>query len=107
MDAVALVAELDQLLPGFADYVKSGDNLFDSGTACGVFAACSHFVSERSVSAATWAPLAMFLNAAVSGSDEAVVEAACTCFLENIADAGHPLKAFLVGNALSFWEQWE
>ena len=103
MEAPTLVAELDRALPGFAEYFRSGENVFDGGTPCAVFAACSHFVSEDAISVEAWPVLAKLLNEFVSGSDAVVAEAACTCFLENLADPRHPLKPFLDGEALRYW----
>lgn len=107
MDTPTLVAELDRALPGFSVYLKSEDNLFDSETPHGVFAACSHFVEERQVASEYWAPLAEFINKVVVASDEVMSEAACTCSLENLANARHPLKRFLSGKALRNWQHWE
>jgi hypothetical protein len=107
MNPVELVAELNRILPGFADYLESSDNPFDSDNQCGVFAACSHFVRERTVAVESWRGLGSFLNLQVAEPDGAMVEAACSCFLENLADSRHPLKPFLAGEALLFWEQWE
>ena len=58
MDPNALVAELERVLPGFGDYVTSEENLFDSDSLCGVFAACSQFVTGRVIAADSWSSLA-------------------------------------------------
>lgn len=107
MEPDRLLAELDGVLPGFAGYCRSAENLFDYGTLHGMFAACSHFVQEYPINAAQWPALADLLNGIVAGSDIAASEAACTCFLENLADPSHPLKAFLEGEALQHWKEWE
>ncbi len=107
MDTPTLVAEFERILPGFSRYLESEENLFDGGTPCAVFSACSHFVRERELGIDAWRPLGEFLNRAVAGSDKAISEAACACFLENLADASHPLKSFLDGEALVFWRRWE
>ena len=100
-----LLTELDRALPGFAGYFQSPDNLHDGGTLCAIFAACSDFVRERSIAAECWPQLANIVNTAVV--DEAAAEAACTCFLENIAEPSHPLKPFLSREALEYWTSWE
>jgi len=107
MDALGLVVELDRTLPGFSSYFQSQENLFDGTAPCAVFAACTHFVRERPLGVESWRSLAALINNAVGGSDEAMAEAACACFLENLAASGHPLKAFLDGDALRYWNEWE
>jgi hypothetical protein len=107
LEEQSLIQELDGTLPGFTEYCSSSDNLFDGGSLCGVFAACSHFVSDRPVAAESWPRLAAILNRVASGSDVPASEAACTCFLENLAEPSHPLKAFLEGEALRYWNAWE
>jgi hypothetical protein len=103
----ALIDELDRLLPGFAAYQHSPDNLFDGDSLHAVFSAASHFVIEEPVAPAAWAPLAQFLNAAVSGDEPALSDAACTCFLENVAAPDHPLEPHLTGKAREYWKNWE
>ena len=105
MNPDMLIAELERALPGFAGYHGSSENLHDSGTLCSVFAACCDFVREQPITAECWPRLASVVNSAAS--DEAASEAACTCFLENLADPSHPLKRFLTGEALSYWTAWE
>ena len=107
MDAQSLLFELDRALPGFADYCASAANLFDTNSLCGTFAACSHFVSDRPIPTERWSRLAAILNRVVPGVDHAVSEAACTCFLENLAEPSHPLKVHLEGEALRYWNSWE
>ncbi len=102
-----LIADLERTLPGFAEYLRSQANLFVAETPAGIFAACSHFVQDRSIEVERWQPLARLLNEAVTGPDEELAEAACSCFLENLATSDHPLKPFLSGDALRYWEHWE
>jgi len=102
-----LISDLDRNVPGFAEYLESDANLFGVETPAGIFAACSHFVRNRPLDPGGWQALAQLLNDAVAGQDQAVAEAACTCFLENLAATDHPLKPFLIGDALRYWEQWE
>ena len=106
MDADALVSRLEQALPGFRIYVESEANLFDRSSAHRIFAACSHYVRERSVSPMAWQSLATLVNGIVGSSDAEFDNAACTCFLENLAETGHPLARLLRGEALTFWQQW-
>jgi hypothetical protein len=103
----SLISNLDRTAPGFADYLESDANLFVPKTPAGIFAACSHFVRDRPMDPERWQALAQLLNDAVAGPDAEVAEAASTCFLENLATMNHPLKPFLIGNALRYWEQWE
>jgi len=105
--APALIRELDRALPGFGEYCVSPDNLFDTDSLCGVFAACSHFVRDRPVSNASWRHVAQVVNQIATTSDKAATEAAFACFLENLAAMSHPLKAFLRGEALRYWNAWE
>ena len=102
-----LILDLDRSLPGFAEYLGSGANLFASATPAATFAACSHFVRNRPIDSEHWRALANLVNDAVAGPDEALAEAACTCFLENLAAPDHPLKPYLIGDALRYWQQWE
>jgi hypothetical protein len=104
---VTLISELNQALPGFAEYYDSEENLHEGGTPHAVFAACSDFVRERAVAPDSWPRLAAIVNKTVTGLDEVFAEAACTCFLVNLSEAGHPLKAFLEGEALRYWNRWE
>ncbi|HYQ03295.1 MAG TPA: hypothetical protein VER96_31690 [Polyangiaceae bacterium] len=102
-----LVSELDSILPGFAAYYQSDENLFDTRTSCAVFAACSHFVWGQPVADEAWSRLAAVVNRDAAGSDEVASEAACTCLLENLADPSHPLKRYLEGDAIRYWIAWE
>lgn len=107
METRALVDELDRACPGFADYRRSVDNLFGPGSLGAVFAACSHFLRERTVPPESWLRLATLVNTVAGGSDRAASEAVCTCLLENLASTSHPLKPFLQGEALRYWSAWE
>ncbi len=98
-----LTARLDAVLQGFQAYVRSTDNPFDSDSVHGVFAACSHFVREKEVQPEGWKALAEVLNEMIGGQDGELDEAACTCFLENLAQPGHPILVHLRGSALDFW----
>jgi len=102
-----LVARLDAALRGFQAYVRSDDNLFDPDSVHGVLAACSHFVREKLVEPAGWKALAELLNEMVGGNDKELDEAACTCFLENLAAPAHPVRTHLRGAALTYWVRWE
>jgi hypothetical protein len=89
-----LVVQPAEALPGFSTYVGSNENLFCADSICGVFSACSTFVRERTIPSESWLALAMIINAAVVDASTPLSEAACTCFLENLADFRHPLRAF-------------
>jgi hypothetical protein len=106
METHSLISLLDQAVPGFRAYAESDDNLFQRDSAHGVLAACSHFVTDRSIPAGAWRPLADFMNEVVGSSDADLDNAACTCFLENLASPNHPLAPHLRGEALAYWQQW-
>ncbi len=105
--AESLVNVLDGVLPGFREYVQSPENLFDKTSVHGVFAACSHFLRDHEVAEDAWSSLGPILNRIVGGEDERLSNAACTCFLENLAAPDHPLHAHLKGEALTYWKRWE
>jgi hypothetical protein len=107
MDAAGLIAELDGALPGFRAYVASEENLFGGATLEGVFTACSWFVRRTPVAADSWAPLARIVSLAAGARDRSLADAACTCFLENVAAPEHPMKAHLEGEALRYWSHCE
>jgi hypothetical protein len=52
MKQSSLIVELDRVLPGFAEYFRSSDNLFEGESLHAAFASCSQFVCERPVPAA-------------------------------------------------------
>lgn len=107
MKPADLEATLDAVLPGFAAYVADpAENDFSRDSLHGVMAACSMFVRERAISAEAWAKLADFANAAVAGDDQDLAEAVCTCFLENLAEAAHPMAEHLRGEARAYWSRW-
>lgn len=97
---------LDAAAPGFRKWSESDDQLFDSKSLQGVFAAYSHFVDAAAPTAVAWPELAEFTNEAVGGRDAELSEAVCTCFLENLARPGHPLGSLLCGEAQRYWRQW-
>lgn len=107
MEAHTLIAALDRALPGFRDYCGSSENFFDEAALCGIFAACSHFVKTRPITADSWSALAILVNGIAGGSDQAASEAAATCLLENLAEPSHPLEPLLEGEALRYWKTWE
>jgi hypothetical protein len=102
-----LVTAIGRTLPGFADYVRSDKNLFDQDSLCGVFGACSHFVKDHPPSTESWRALALLVNSFVRDDGSELDEAACTCFLENLAQPDHPLRSLLEGEALHYWKRWE
>ena len=98
---------LDKAAPGFSEYCGSEANLFASDNVGGVFAACSTYVQARPFPPSTWRAIAEFLNRVVGGADDDLDNAACACFIENLAKPQHPLRSLLTGQALAIWEQWE
>jgi hypothetical protein len=107
MNSSVLIAVLDRAAPGFRSYSGSAENLFPQDTVHGVFAACSTFVREHPVTARSWSALATIVNEIVEGEDDDSRSAVCTCFLENLARAEHPLAPFLGSAALEYWRHWE
>jgi len=101
MNSEELVALLDSPLPGFRQYVLSPENPFGADSIHSVFAACSHFVGEQQVPESAWNVLGSLLNEIVDGADGDLDNAACTCFLENVAVPDHPLRSHLQGEALA------
>lgn len=97
---------LDRAVPGFRDYAESDENLFERDSLHGLFAACSHFVCERPVPASVWTAVADLLNRVIGVADGDVNNAACTCFLENLASRDHPLDQLLRGQTLTYWRLW-
>jgi len=51
--------------------------------------------------------LAAFVNRVIGGPDEELENAACTCFLENLAAPGHPIRTLLSADALRYWDRYE
>jgi hypothetical protein len=104
--AAALVEMLDRAVPGFREHAESDAKLFEQDSLHGLFAACSHFVLERPVPASVWPAVAELLNRVVGGADNVLDEAACTCFVENLASRDHSLDHLLRGAALNYWRRW-
>ena len=105
MEQANLITTLDNAAPGFAAYASSEENLFPTDSPHGVFAACSQYVRETPRSPQVWRALAAVLNSAIGAGDD-VDNAACTCFLENLANGDHPLAEHLRGSALEYWREW-
>ena len=74
-------------------------------TACLPHARTSR--EKQEITEGAWSALGSLLNEVVGGADEDLDNAACTCFLENVAVPDHPLRSHLQGEALAFWERWE
>ncbi len=106
MHSKYLIRLLDETFSGFNEYVRSDDNLFDQDSIHGVFAALAHFVKENAVSEQQWKAMAALIGEIVGGRDANLDNAACTCFLENLASRDHPLGAFLTGEPLAYWKAW-
>lgn len=109
-----LVDRLSVIMPDFADRWASPDNLFrqDDGsyTFCGVFAECSHYVSEQfpRLSPEQRRSLAACIEHCMAVQGSELETAAATCFLENLA--GKPFspewEALLGSRASEFVRQW-
>ena len=97
---------LDGTAPGFRGYAESDGNLFDRDSVRGLFAAFGHFVRERLPAPPVWPAVAELVNRVVGGPDADLDNAACTCFLENLASRDHPLDQLLRGEALAYWRRW-
>lgn len=106
-DATAeyVLAMLDRVAPGFRGYAESTDNLFARDSVHGLFAAFSHCVRDRHARDGVWPAVADLLNRVVGGPDPDLDNAACTCFLENLARRDHPLDPLLRGEALAYWRR--
>jgi hypothetical protein len=107
MEQRSLISDLDGAVPGFGAYLASGENHFDDDNPHGVFAACSHLVRNRAIQPESWERLAAIVNRVVGGEDAELDNAACTCFLENLASPSHPMKPWLRDAALAYWLIWE
>ncbi|MEQ8766513.1 MAG: hypothetical protein RL885_21545 [Planctomycetota bacterium] len=105
MNLDQLVVRLNETVPGFVHYRESDGSLFDGESPHAVFAACSHYVRENVISREVWRSLASLLNEIVGSGDD-IDNAACTCFLENLACDTHPLQELLQGQALEQWRKW-
>lgn len=101
-----VLAMLDRVAPGFRGYAESTDNLFARDSVHGLFAACSHWVTAGHTPHGVWHAVADLLNRVVGGPDPDLDNAACTCFLENLARRDHPLDPLLRGEALAYWRRW-
>jgi hypothetical protein len=104
--AAAALAVLEAAAPGFADYAASDENDFDRDRVHGLFLACSSFVQDHAIAPPAWHALAELLNRLVGGPDDELDNAACTCFLEGLAERDHPLDPLLRGEALAYWRRW-
>lgn len=110
MLAAAILHRLDGILPGFAAYWQSADNVFAGGdqpaSLCGVFAACSHYVRERAseLPLEQASELGAFVTECMSEPGTELDEAAATCFLENLAyePGAARLLPHLSGRALQY-----
>ena len=108
-----LVQQLDQLIPGFESYAFDDDeNLFlQDGelTAHGAFSAFSTYFREksRSLEPDQLAGIGRVVNQIVGGPDKDLDNAACTCFLENLAGDYPQLESELLGDARRYWDAWK
>jgi len=115
MTAEALVDRLADIFPDFKRYWDDANNDFrgndGSFTLHGVFSHFTHFFREKSASlpAQRVAALGAFISECMAPADDnALNNAAATCFVENIA--GEPcqrlLSPHLTGAARRYWLAW-
>jgi len=108
-------SRLIQILPDFAAYWDSPDNLFreDNGslTLWGVFAECSHFVRDRyeKLSKDQLCQLGRFVNECMALTDTDLDNAVATCLLENLSFErfSKDFEQYLGGEALNFYRQFQ
>ena len=97
-----LINNINEIAPGFAEYAESANNAFEIGAVHGIFAAFSHFVCKENCHH-DWKNIGTYINSVVDGSNSDLDNAACTCFIENIARSGHPIEVHLSGCANKYW----
>ena len=90
LEVSQLIEELNSLVPGFNQYWESDEASFNFGTEStihGVFSDFSHVVISKIGKGSLQNPeqVFAFIEAAVASKGE-LSNAACTCFLENIAN---------------------
>ena len=108
-----LVGKLDLCIPGFALYAWDGDkNLFlhnDELTVHGALSAFSTYFRDnsRSLDPGQLKSIGKLISQLVGGSDGELGNAACTCFLENLAGGYPQLEAVLTGEARRYWDAWK
>lgn len=109
------VAYLISLTPGFQSRWEDHDNYFrnedGSFTHHGVFSEYSSFIKHNwhSLDDQTWQQLGVFLEACVSSKID-IGDAACTCFLENLAGEGavsKKLRGFLGDRSRKYFDDWD
>ena len=105
---------LVEILPAFRDYWDSPENYFreddSSFTECGVFAECSHYVTDYfdSFTVRQIEALGRFISQCMETEPESTLaDAAATCFLENLARESFfdTLTEHLSGGALSYYRR--
>jgi len=107
----AVYERLRTILPDFAAYWTSPDNLFreDDGSfsLCGVFVECSGFVRERfqDLTPAQLSELGEFISKAMGSPGTDLDDAAATCFLENLVSEpfSEILAGYLSGDAQRYY----
>jgi len=115
MTARDILAKLVALFPDFAAAWDRPTNCFrdDDGsfTRCGVFSEFSHFFRDcyEQFSPAQVAGVGRFVTECVASADTTLVDAAATCFLENVAaERFSPnFRRHLSGEALRFYSRWD
>jgi hypothetical protein len=104
---VALFPEFRAYWDGPANYFRDDDGSF---TLHGAFAVFSHFFRERhrSLQPDQVAALGALVSDWMASPDEALSNAAATCFVENVAgeECDWVLARHLTGEARRYWEAW-
>ena len=108
-----VVQRLVAVFPAFGPYWAADDLFKTDGafTFCGVFSTFSFFVRDEfeRLPVGSLRALGEFLEECMAEPGSEIDNAAATCFLENLS--GEPLspvlKAFLTGNPLRFFEQFD
>ena len=117
MNPANLLAQFIAIVPDFEAHWNSDDNCVigddSSFTYHGVCAEFSHFFRDRSHAFAESQLTELFALVEQhviepAADDNALDNALCTCFLENIASeqCGQTAKRFMGRNSRSFFDQW-
>jgi hypothetical protein len=111
-----LLAELCRLVPGFSAAWRSSLFIAEDGsfTVHGVFSEFSSYVRTHfsEFDADTWTKLFRYVEQCVNTdrySQDGVSNAACTCFLENLASEGdlsRTVLQYLGAESRNYFEHW-
>ena len=113
-----LLLMLYDLTPGFCSYWERDDNLFieDDGsyTVNGIFSEYSHYIRDHlsEIDRSTRKELFLTIEKLVNTNPNfsaGVSNAACTCFLENLAGEGElseTIRPYLSPESLKYFDEW-